>query len=353
MGLVRALAADGHHVTVIAPPGADVRKLMAQGMIVREWSLAPHGTSLLSEILSVFRLWTLLRAERPDGLLTFTIKPNVYGGLVAWLLGVPQLANVTGLGAAFQRGGLWAALARGLYRLVLGRARRVFFQNHDDLEAFVNRGVVDGGRAVVLPGSGVDLDRFNVIPLPEGTDDDLLKVLMVSRLLREKGIVEYAAAAAILLKRKVKVKCQLLGAFDRENPSSVDANLLEEWVASGSVEYFGEADDVRPFIALAHAVVLPSYREGTPRALLEAMAIGRAIVTTDVPGCRDMVLPGANGYLCQVRNPVDLADAIERLAGLSREDLEAMGRESRIKAETEYDEKLVISAYRQALAVLE
>lgn len=348
MGLVRALRAAGHEVWVIAPPGAAVVALRAQGLRVQEWALQPHGTHVWAEWRSLLSLYALLRADRPDAVLSFTIKPNVYGGLICRWLAIPLVANVTGLGAAFQKGRLWAVLARVLYAVALGGAHRVFFQNQDDLQAFLTQRVVRPSQAGLLPGSGVDLGHFQFQPLAVDAEGER-RFLMVARLLREKGVAEYAAAAALLKSKGVSARFQLLGNLSADNPSSLGQAWLQAQVASGAVEYLGAADDVRPVLAQAHVVVLPSYREGTPRSLLEAMAVGRALVATDVPGCRDVVTPQGNGVLCPAMDVAGLAAAMETLAKLPVEQLRQMGEYSRRRAENEYDEKLVISAYRKAL----
>jgi glycosyltransferase involved in cell wall biosynthesis len=349
IGLVRAMRAAGHELLVIAPPGPFVAALERLGLTVLPWELQPHGTRFGLEWRSLRGLYTLLRAHRPDVVLSFTIKPNVYGGLVCRWLGIPFLANITGLGAAFQKGFVWARLARALYALALGGACRVFFQNRDDQQAFVAQRVVHPGQTVLLPGSGVDLAHFRFQPMADAAAGGELRFLLAGRLLREKGVAEYAAAAALLKAKGLDARFQLLGDLCTGNPSSLGESWLHKQVASGAIQYLGTADDVRPVLAQAHVVVLPSYREGTPRSLLEAMAIGRPLVAADVPGCRDVVTPQANGVLCAPMDVAGLAAAMETLATLPFARLCEMGEYSRRRVENEYDEKLVILAYQRAL----
>lgn len=347
MGLVRAMRAAGYEVLVIAPPGPAVAALGAQGLPVYEWALQPHGTRWGEEWRSLRGLYTLLRAHKPDVVLSFTIKPNVYGGLVCRWLGIPFLANITGLGAAFQKGPIRARLASVLCALALGDAHRVFFQNRDDQQAFLAQRVVRPSQTVLLPGSGVDLVHFKFQPM--AADAGERRFLLVGRLLREKGVAEYAAAAALLKAKGLRARFQLLGDLCADNRSSLGPSWLQKQMVSGMIEYLGTADDVRPVLAQAHVVVLPSYREGTPRSLLEAMAVGRPLVAADVPGCRDVVDPEGNGVLCAPMDVASLAAAMDTLVKLPFSTLCRMGEFSRRLVEDEYDERFVVVAYRQAL----
>ena len=236
-----------------------------------------------------------LKAERPDLMFSYTIKSVIYGSLAAHRAGVPRIfALMTGLGYAFTDGNLKQRLvgrvARALYRRALPHNDAVFFQNPDDLQLFLDLGLLrDARRAVRVNGSGVDLERFGFQPPPSGPP----VFLLVARLLRDKGIVEYAEAARLLKPRHPQARFQLVGPHDA-NPSAISRQQLDAWRSEGIIEYPGATDDVRPFLAGAGVFVLPSYREGTPMSVLEAMAVGRPIVTTDVPGCRETVVPGGN-----------------------------------------------------------
>lgn len=288
----------------------------------------------------------LLRKLRPAAYLGFTIKPNIYGSRVAAREGIPAIPNVSGLGTAFIGGGPMQHIVAALYRWGFSRAPSVFFQNDEDRALFVERRIVQPRRARVLPGSGVDLQWFAPAPAMAGPPTFLL----VGRLLRDKGVVEFVDAA-----RRVRTHCpaarfQLLGPIDDGNRTAVDRRHLDSWVAEGIVEYLGVTDDVRPSIADASAVVLPSYREGLPRSLLEAAAMGRPLIATDVPGCRAVVEDGCNGYLCAVRDPASLADVMLQLANLPAEERRAMGVNARWKVEREFGQDRVITAYLETLA---
>jgi glycosyltransferase involved in cell wall biosynthesis len=235
-----------------------------------------------------------------------------------------------------------------LYRVALRRSVRVFFQNPEDLAQFVEGGMVRADQARLIPGSGIDLDRFRPV-LASARSGRPFRFLFVGRLLRDKGLVEYAEAARLLRPRWPNVEFAILGFADTDNRTAVPISEVERWQAEGIVTYFGETDDVRPFLAECECVVLPSYREGLPRSLLEAAAMARPMIATDVPGCHDIVRDGDNGLLCEVRSPPALARAMETMLELDPADRKAMGLRARDRVEKEFDEALVVGAYLEAL----
>jgi glycosyltransferase involved in cell wall biosynthesis len=278
---------------------------------------------------------------KPDLFLGYTIKPVVYGSLAAAHAGVPGIYSmITGLGSAFSGSGIKAALIRRLviflYRRALRHNARVFFQNPDDIALFSRMGILKAGeQAVRIPGSGVDVHEFQPAPFPKG-----LSFLLIARLLREKGIAEYAEAARRIRQHHPHVRFRLAGWLD-ENPDSIREDELQAWVDEGTLEYLGRLDDVRPALADSSVFVLPSYyREGIPRTLLEALAMGRPIITTDMPGCRLTVKDGENGYLAAARDAHALAEAMERFIE-QPEMIAKMGVASRSLAETQFDVHIV------------
>ncbi len=295
------------------------------------------------KLLATYR--QLLKRLRPAAYLGYTIKPNIYGSMAAALLGIPALPNVSGLGTAFIRNGLLQHVVTRLYRFGFRHAPVVFFQNAEDRDLFVSRRIVRPQQARVLPGSGVDLDRFAPAPLTDGP----ATFLFIGRLLRDKGVIEFVEAARALNDVLPGARFQLLGPIDEGNRTSIRPAELEQWMGQGAIEYLGTTDDVRPFIAAATAVVLPSYREGLPRSLLEAGAMGRPLIATDVPGCRDVVVDGVNGYLCAVRDRFSLAAAIRRMAELPHERRVAMGEAARRQVQDRFSEELVVRTYLDVL----
>jgi len=341
--ILLALKAQGHRVTAICPDDGKIGAVLAE-FGVNFAPLPMHRSRLnpVSELRVLWRLLRLLRREKVDVLLAYTIKPIIYGLPMAWLAGVGRrVAMVTGIGYALMEGSdlrrrVSRPRAKLGYRVACSLSDRVIFQNPDDRDLFLNEGLLaDPDKAVLVAGSGVDLQHFAQQPLPDGP----MTFVMVGRLLRDKGVHEYVAAARLVRRQHPEARFLLVGGTD-DNPSSVTPGEVEEWVASGAVEHVGHVDDVRPYLAAAHVFVLPSYREGTPRSGLEAMATGRAIVTTDAPGCREVVRPGVNGLLVPVANSQALAEALLQLCR-SPQTVAAMGAESRRFCEERFDVALV------------
>ena len=346
--LVTALLSDGHRVTVLAPPDASVPLIEGLGCWFVPLGMKVKGLDPLADLALMRRMRRIFRAERPDMILSFTIKNNLFGAIAARPLGVPFLPNVTGLGTAFLSGGPLRRIAETLYAHAFRGLSTVFFQNADDRDLFVARRLVTADRARVLPGSGIDLVRFAPAPWPGG--DPVF--LMIARLLRDKGVVEYVEAARLVRAREPAARFRLLGAAGTENRTAIDADTVAGWVAEGAIDCLGTTDDVRPAIAAAHCVVLPSYREGAPRTLIEAAAMARPVIATDVPGCRAVVGDGVTGHLCKVRDAHSLADLCLRLLDAPPDARAAMGRAGRAKMEEEFDEALVVAAYREQIAAL-
>jgi glycosyltransferase involved in cell wall biosynthesis len=350
VGLIRALKDAGYEPVVIAPqdPAAEARMnaLDVERIALR---MDRSGANPWADLRLLARYRTLLRQLRPVAYLGYTIKPNIYGSLAAASLGIPALPNVSGLGTAFIRGGALQGVVTALYRVGFARAPVVFFQNDEDRQLFVARRIVRGDQARVLPGSGVDLERF----APASPPPHPLTFLLIARLLRDKGVVEFADAARSLRAELPNARFQLLGPIDEGNRTAISRAELDSWVRDGVIENLGTTDDVRPSIAAASAVVLPSYREGLPRSLLEAGAMARPLIATDVPGCRDVVEEGVNGYLCRACDARSLAQAMRRFADLPPAERLAMGDAGRRKVQERFSEEFVVRAYLDVLAGLD
>jgi glycosyltransferase involved in cell wall biosynthesis len=339
--MLQSMTAHGHEVLALAPEDDARVRAALESMGVEYDTLALHrtGTSPFRDVVTVVSLARTFRRFRPDVVLAYTAKPVIYGSIAARLAGVPlRVAMITGVGSGFARGsGLGqrtlSSLLRSLYRVGLRQAHVVLFQNPDDERLFRSMGLVGRRHRVIrINGSGVDLDQFAPAPFPPGP----ITFLMISRLIREKGVREYVEAARAVRRAHPEVQIQLLGPLD-PNPSGISAQELEVLRAEGAVEYLGSTSDVRPFLARAHVCVLPSYYgEGVPRSVLEAMAMGRAVLTTDSPGCRETVEDGRNGLLVAPRDAAALAEGMLRMLAMP-ERLEPMGRHSRAIAEERFD----------------
>lgn len=338
--LLGDMVAAGHSVTAVAPdrdPEVEAA-LSRMGLRFHTVSMQRTARNPFADLRTLVGLVKLIRSERPDVVLAYTQKPIVYGGLASRISGVPEFhAMMSGLGFAFTTEGggapgLLMRLVATLYRLALGGARTLFVFNSADEADMRRQGMIPPGvRVLQVPGSGIDVDQFRHMPVPDGPP----VFLLVARLMVHKGLRDFATAARIVKARYPDARFRILGPKD-DNPAGLPMDELDDWVREGLVEYLGETRDVRPHLAGSTIFVLPSwYREGLPRSILEAMATGRAVITTDAPGCRDAVVAGETGLLVPVRDAPGLAEAMLRLAG-DRELVVRMGNASRRRAEQLY-----------------
>jgi glycosyltransferase involved in cell wall biosynthesis len=291
----------------------------------------------------------LLARERPLCVLSYTVKPNAYVSLAGRALGIPVIVNIAGLGSVFVTHTWLTALVGTLYKIAFYGSHCVFFQNRDDLEYFVGNGIVSASAARVLPGSGVDIDRF-LPSLPTSAGDGRFRFLLLGRLLWEKGVGDYMDAARSLKLEHPEAEFHLMGFVEVDSPSAISRRQIDKWKAEGIVIFHEASDDVIPWIANADCVILPSYyREGTPRALLEAASMGKPLITTDMPGCRDTVEDGKTGYLVRPRDVGDLIEKMENMLRLPAEDRRKMGLRGRAKMIREFDERIVLGKYLEVI----
>jgi len=354
LNLMLELQKAGHEVLAVAPFDSYAEKIVAAGVRFHAVPISGGGTNPFAELKSVAGLLSAFRAHKIELVLSYTPKGNLYGALAAIVGGRQFLPNVSGLGRAFIRRSFITRVVLLLYRATFRRARHVFFQNKEDMAFFIAAGLVKPENAERLPGSGVDLTRFALSAVAEPAaaprPAHAPVFLLVARMLWDKGIGEYIAAARLVRQRWPDARFRLLGFLDVSNPSAVPRAQVEAWVAEGVVEYLGATDDVRPFLRDADCVVLPSYREGVPRTLLEAAALARPIVTTDAPGCRDTVVDGETGFLCRPADAADLAAKLLLLIDLPLEQRRAMGLRGRAMIERSFDERIVLERYARVVA---
>lgn len=353
--LIAAMVSAGHEVIACAPGEyPEVAKaLRARGASYRPVAVDRSGLDPIADLGAILGLRRLFRELRPDLVLAYTPKAVIYGAAAARLAGVPHIFTmITGLGYAFTDGRelkrrILRQVTTRLYRASLAGCESIFFQNQDDLDEFRGTGIVSATKPLIrVDGSGVDTAHYGfsgVVPGPP-------TFLLIARLLRDKGIVEYIEAATRLRAQHPEARFQLLGPPD-DNPSGLSAALLDRWRQEGAIDYLGEAADVRPHLRASTVYVLPSYREGMPRTVLEAMAIGRAIITTDAPGCRETVVEGGNGFLVPPRDANALAEAMRRFITCP-ELAVAMGERSRAIAEQRFDVHRVNAVMLEAMGLL-
>jgi glycosyltransferase involved in cell wall biosynthesis len=346
MGLVEELQRQGHDVHAITPVDAYTRHLVNANVTHHPIEMEAQGINPLKDLALIVGLVKIYSHVVPDVILHFTIKPNIYGSLAAWFLQIPVINNVSGLGTAFRKKNLIYHLATLLYRLSFKAPGKVFFQNEEDKEFFTSSGLVAQRKTGLLPGSGINTSKF--FPR-EYKNEKPMVFLMIARLIYDKGVLEYIEAIRKVKARGMVARFQLLGAFDAKDGRSVRPEQIKAWVDEGLIEYLGTTDNVQAFIAGAHCVVLPSYREGTPRVLLEAACLCKPIIATDVPGCRQVVRDHVNGLLCKAEDPVDLAEKIGAMTHCSHEQRERMGLNGRQFVMKEYDENIVIAKYLDSI----
>ncbi|HEV3106761.1 MAG TPA: glycosyltransferase family 4 protein [Trinickia sp.] len=349
-GLIRMLIEKGATVIVLAPRDRTSALLEEMGCRSIELPIASKGTNPRDDLRTLHALYRHYRAIKPDVVFHYTIKPNIYGSVAAWLARVPSIAVTTGLGYVFIRKSHAALVAKALYRFAFRFPREVWFLNRDDKAAFVEeRLLAHPERARLMNGEGVDLKHFALAPLPKARQ---FTFVLIGRLLWDKGVGEYVEAARRVRARYPHARFQLLGPVGVDNPSAITLEDVQSWKSEGVIEYLGEAHDVRPCIANADCVVLPSYREGVPRTLMEASAMGRPIVATDVPGCREVVADGVTGLLCEAKSAESLAAKLVQMLEMTEEARREMGERGRAKVAAEFDEVAVIERYRHTLREL-
>jgi len=345
-GVVLELVNRGFEVIVVAPEDNNISELHDLNCKYININIDNKGVNPISELYLFFQYLKIFKQVNPDVILTYTVKPNIYSSIASSILSIPVVNNISGLGTAFIKGGLFGKIVSFLHKVSLKKSRCVFFQNNDDKDLFLKKGLVSKSQVDILPGSGVNLEYYQLSNL----DIDNKKMgdfvfLLVARLIWDKGIQEYVDAARYIKNSNAKVKFQILGFLDVVNQTAVSRSDVDLWVKEGVIEYLGDTNDVRSFISSSDCVVLPSYREGAPKALLEASAMGKPIIATDVEGCRDVVDNGVNGLLCNVRDSYDLAQKMKVMLDMDYKVVEKMGLNGKKKIEREFDEQIVIDKY--------
>ena len=342
LSLVKELIAQGHQVYAIAPKDKFSERLINYSCFYHEVKMDRRGITPIKDLALMIKFLFLFIKIKPDIILSFTIKPNIYGNITAGILRIPVINNICGLGTTFQRNNLLANIVSLMYKTAFRFSYKVFFQNNDDRNLFVNNGIVHRAISEVLPGSGVNIQDYQ--PDPKGHKNKVFTFLLIARLIPEKGIHEYIRAITILKRSGVVARFEILGPLD-DYRRSISSSDLQIWVKKKFIHYCGTHDDVRSIINRADCVVLPSYREGTPKSLLEAASMGKPLIATDVPGCNNIVKDGYNGFLCIPKSGSHLAFKMLEMLKLNPNERDTMGTNSRKLVETKFNEKIVIKKY--------
>lgn len=346
--LTQVLMEKGYGVTVFSTGNQkDLAIARAKGFNVVD--VGTSNTSPVAVLQYMNNLRAGLQKAKPDVCLTFTIRPAIWGNLITRILRIPTITNITGIGPLAESDSLVYKIARLLYRFVLKKTALVFFQNTEDLGIFLNKNFVKKERTRIIPGSGIDYEKFK--PIKSNRNDDKFIFLFISRLIKDKGIMEYVDAAEKLRQKMPGVSCQVLGPYYSQNlkENIITEKQIMHWLDQGVVSYLGTTDDVRPFMADADCIVLPSYREGMSNVLLEAGSMELPTIASDVAGCRDVIVDGVTGFLCKVKDPASLQDKMELMATLDPETRRNMGSHARERVKTKFAKQLVIDAYLEAI----
>lgn len=346
LSLIKSLTNEGYRVVVVTQFDGYEEKLAKEVYKVLPLYISRKGINPIMDLVTLCDLLKKICYVKPDFLLLFTVKPVIYGSIAARIVGIPNIPMITGLGTVFITDSWITKIVKSLYRFSLARAQVVFFQNTDDKELFILNRLVKPSVCKVSPGSGLDLAKFVLTELPNNSS---LTFLLIARMLHDKGVGEFVDAARYLKKKYPKTSFQLLGPLGVENRTSISYTKMQAWVEEGVIDYLGETDDVSVFIKESSCVVLPSYREGTSRVLLEAAAMGRPIVTTNVPGCKEILEDGITGFLCEPKNSSDLAEKMKMILLLTYEQRKEMGKRGRKKIEKEFNQDIVSNLYINAI----
>jgi len=354
LNLIKAMKNDGHSIIIIVPQDEYAKKLNDMGFETTNIFMDASSVNPIKEIYTLLNINCKLNKNKIDLLISFTPKANLYSAINCILLKIPFIPGVSGLGRVFIKKNFITNIVLFLYKLTFNKALKVFFENLDDKKLFISYKIVSEKNSIHVPGTGVDLNYFKSTEISDNDptmDNELNKAdqktsfLLIARILWDKGVGEYISAARLVKINFPNVKFKILGFLDVSNPSAIPRDTFNKWIEEGVIEFLGQTDDVRPFISACDCVVLPSYREGLPRTLLEAASMARPIVTTNVPGCKDTLINGLTGFMCEPADVDDLANKICNFLLLSKEEKNKMGTHGRKFIQENFDESIVIKKY--------
>tara|TARA_B100001250_G_C19816742_1_gene798827 strand:- start:7156 stop:8301 length:1146 start_codon:yes stop_codon:yes gene_type:complete len=344
--LINDLIKNNYEVELLTQFDGYENKITSQLSGIHSLYISRKGVNILTDLITFFHIIYRLLKIKPDILLTYTIKPVIYGSLATKILRIKTIPMITGLGTTFISQNWITRVVKSLYKIALKKQKIVFFQNKEDKNLFLIENLINKNQARLVPGSGIDTKKYNYVKMPLKKN---LTFLLIARIIKDKGVLEFVEAASIVKSKYHNISFKLLGPKDVQNRTAISNEIIDEWQKKGFVEYLGETDDVLPYIVDSDCIVLPSYREGTSMVLLEAAAIGRPIITTNVPGCKEVVEDNINGLLCKEKNSLDLSKKIEKMINLTHEQRTKMGLYGREKIKREFDSKIVNEIYLNSI----
>lgn len=346
--IAKNLRDEGYDVVIVAPYDHTSELIISEGFSHVDIKIDNKGVSPRRDIQLVRDLFALYKRLKPDLIIHYTIKPNIYGGIAARLTNVKVISFVTGLGSMFIKKTAVTSLIELMYKASFFFSKKVWFLNEDDYNFFVEKKIVSDEKAEILPGEGIDTSEYSLLNESESLNngnEKSFKFLYLGRILKDKGIIELVEASKILKLKYPNFDCQILGFIDALNPSSISEETINDWVKEGAITYLGQTSNVKPFILDSDCIVLPSYREGISRTLLEAASMQKPIITTNVTGCRDIVEDNLTGFLCKVMDHEDLALKMETMLNLDNDSRIQMGRRARLKVLAEFDDSIIKDKY--------
>lgn len=347
LDLIKHFVASGYEVVCIANENHfndnSINEIKTVGARFINIDLSRKGLNPFKDIFYIITLLKLLKKEKADLLINYTIKPIIYGSFISKFLKIKSIAVITGLGYVFIKKGVLYRFVKFLYRQSLKSSKKAIFLNQEDQTEFINEGIIPLNKSIVIPGEGINTDYFS--PKEKTNQSGKIVFIMICRLLWDKGLKEYFIASENIRKEHDNVEFNLLGFFDENNPSSVSRKEISELDKTGIIKYLGSTNEVRDFIADADCIVLPSYREGLPRTLLEAGSMARPIITTNSVGCKETVEDGKTGFLCNPKDATDLTLKIEQFIMLPPQDRYEMGLKAREKVINQFDQRIINETY--------
>ena len=347
LSLLKSLQKEGHEIFTVASEDKYSEKLVEAGFTFEAIDINNNSINPIEDLKTIYKYYKIYKKIKPDVICHNAIKPNIYGTIAAGLLKIPTINNISGLGTLFIKKSFTTKIGKLLYRFSQKKASKVFFQNNEDFNLFVDNNLVKKDKSQVIPGSGVNTDRFK--PKKTIKRDGNFKFLFIGRLLYHKGIREYIDAIKILRKEYPLVEFNILGSLYIANSTFVSRDELTSWVDEKLVNYLGETDTVEEVLKTVDCVVLPSYREGLSKVLVEASSMALPIVTTNVSGCKDVVIDNETGFLCKVKSSEDLSQKMEKMLMLTKNERILMGQKARERAIKVFDEKIIINHYKNAI----
>ena len=344
LGVMRSFISKGYEVVAIAPEDEYSSLFKVEDIKFIPIEIDGKGKSILKDMMLTYKFYNIYKINKIDIIFHYTIKPNIYGSIACRMLKIPSIAITTGLGYSFNKKNIFNLFIKTLYRIALGKVLEVWFLNSNDKNTFIKNKIIKEDKAFILKSEGVDSNYY--LPHDKSKKSEKMVFLLLSRLIKEKGIEEYVQAAHILKEKGLKIECQLLGKIEKESNNNISIDIVNKWHDAGYINYLGESIDVREYIINSDCVVLPSYyMEGVPRCLMEGMCMERPIITTNNVGCNELIIDKVNGYICEPRNILDLADKMELMYNTSFKERQQFGKNGRSRILDFFDEKKIIEQY--------